>query len=310
MTGTCSQPASTAPSRPPLAPAKDSSQETYHQSVLNLSWQWLASLAYVCLGRRPFSKGYRHYKARYLKTVLEDQSLFEVFNTGRPLPTNFGLRLDERVVEYPWLLSKLSRQSPGARFLDAGSTLNHEFILAHPFVRRHNWTILTLAPESHCFWNRGVSYHYEDLRALPFKDDWFDGIACLSVIEHVGMDNVDYTGSESYREQRPQDYRLAIQEMRRVLKPHGTLFLTVPFGRYENHGWLQQFDRELLSDLIAQFQPRQVTETFFRYTQQGWKFATQHECNGLRYCDFARRPGIDSAFAVAATAVACVQLQK
>ena len=108
--------------------------------------------------------------------------------------------------------------------------------------------ICTLAPERECFWRRGVSYMFEDLRCLPYRDNWFDCIACISTIEHVGMDNTQlYTADSARRENRPEDALRAMREMRRVLKPGGTLFLTAPYGRAASHGWLQVFDAKASS---------------------------------------------------------------
>jgi SAM-dependent methyltransferase len=298
--------------------AKTNRFGTTLKRLAQTSRQVLGSFYYVCRGRRPFGKGYRHYKDRYLRRILENDELLHVFNASQQLPPNFGLRLDERSVEYPWLLSRLSRFAKQSRFLDAGSTLNFEFILQHPAVHLHKWSILTLSPESNCFWNLGVSYLYEDLRALPFQDDWFDGVTCISVIEHVGMDNGDYAGHDAYREKRPRDFLLAVSEMRRILRPGASLLLSVPFGRYENHGWLQQFDSTMVAELISEFRPQRIDKTFFRYTQQGWKLATEEECSDLPYVDGSRNQDSnerhtdpsDATFAVTAIGVACIELQK
>jgi SAM-dependent methyltransferase len=276
-------------------------------------------LAYVCRGRLPLTVGYREYRNRYVRSVVGNQEVLKLFDAGNELPTNFGARLDERVVEYPWVLSRLGRYEEKLRALDAGSTLNYEEILHHPAVKKHKWSIVTLAPETESFWDEGVSYLYEDLRTLPCKDDWFDAIACISTIEHVGMDNVLVTMEKNHRENRPRDFLHAVREMRRVLKPGGALFLTVPFGRYEHHGWLQQFDSSMLSALISEFRPQKIEKTFFRYTEQGWKLAREEECVDASFSDVIRNkhaprkhrvPVFPPDYAVAARAVACIELQK
>lgn len=50
-----------------------------------------------------------------------------------------------------------------------------------------------------------------DIHTLPLKDNFFDAIICIHVLEHVRND------------------RLALQELSRVLKPDGELLLMVPF---------------------------------------------------------------------------------
>ena len=280
--------------------------------------QQLGRLVYSFGGRIPHTPGYEAYRDRYIERIIENEELLQVFAEGHELPGDFGTRLDERVVEYPWVCSRLRRFKQKMCFLDAGSSFNHEMILRHPSVKRHKWTLLTLAPEPECFWDLGVSYLYDDLRRIPCRNEWFDAVFCISVIEHVGMDNGRFVADELYRERKPHDYLRAVEEMRRVIKPGGWLFLSVPFGRYENHGWLQQFDSALLSTLISRFQPQEVNKTFFRYTPRGWRLATEDQCRDLAYFDVrasdnTRSRGVGRAepdFAAAARGVACVELQK
>jgi len=281
----------------------------------------LGSFVYGCNGRIPWTdgRGYVAYKDSYIERVIGDEDFLRGLDAGREIPEDFGMRLDERVIEYPWVLAKLSRYGSRCRFLDAGSTLNHQMILEHALARRHKWTLLTLAPERNCFWDEGVSYVFDDLRSMPFRDRLFDAVFCISVIEHVGMDNFSYTADGSYREDEPDAYLSAVTEMKRTLSPGGWLYLTVPFGCYEDHGWLQQFNAPMLSKLIAHFAPQQVRKVFFRYDDRGWKLSTEDQCSNSRYIGkFFRgwdskqsQPGsADVASAVAASAVACIELQK
>jgi SAM-dependent methyltransferase len=297
-------------------------RDTFRKILRRLAqntWESVGCFIYVLQGRLPLSKGYREYRERYVRKSIRSDEILQIFASNRTLPGGYGARLDERVVEYPWVLSRLSRYTDKSRFLDAGSTFNHETILQHPAVKGHKWSILTLSPETKCFWDLGVSYLFEDLRAVPFQDEWFDAVACISVIEHVGMDNVFFATEQAYRENRPQDYLRAVREMRRIIRPGGSLFLSVPFGRYENHGWLQQFDSHMLSTLISEFQPQNVHKTFFYYTERGWKLAEEAECRDLSFSDAIRNKHstgknrvrvVEPDFAVAARAVACIELQK
>jgi ubiquinone/menaquinone biosynthesis C-methylase UbiE len=185
--------------------------------------------------------------------------------------------------------------------------------MRHPLVEAQKWTILTLAPEAECFCNLGISYIYDDLRAMPFKDQCFDAVFCVSAIEHVGMDNTHYTQNDSHRQNNPQDYIRAINEMKRVLRTSGWLFLTVPFGQYENHGWLQQFDSAKLRNLTCQFQPKQEERTFFRSTSNGWQMCAEEDCKNLSFLTSkstlnGKASGVVPP--VSATGLACIALQK
>jgi len=285
-------------------------------NLLRLLRRQIELLLFRYKGRVPFARSYAVCKNFYIGRNIRDEALLRAFQEGLQLPSEYGVGLDERVVEYPWVLSKLFRYNQKCQFLDAGSALNHEFIMLHPLVEGQKWTILTLAPETECFYNLGVSYVYDDLRAMPFKDQCFDAVFCVSAIEHIGMDNTHYTRDDSYRQNEPHDYVQAISEMKRVLRPNGWLFLTVPFGQYENHGWLQQFDSAMLRNLICQFQPKKEERRFFRSTPHGWQTCAEDDCKYLTYRDALTSKSIlnDKASGVvppvSATGLACIALQK
>ncbi|WP_052049886.1 class I SAM-dependent methyltransferase [Leptolyngbya sp. KIOST-1] len=264
---------------------------------------------YLSGDRTPWSPGYEPYKQQTIQEVLQNQSLLEIFDQGQSLPSGYGLYLDERCVEYPWLFSKLP--DVAQYVLDAGSVLNYEYLLDHPYFANKRLHIATLAPEYRCFWEKGISYFFEDLRELPIRGEFYDAIVCLSTLEHVGLDNTQYAQSERYSENQSNDYRLAVKELSRILKPGGSLFLSVPFGKYQNFGDFQQFDAALLADAIAAFGPAQAIEkTYFKYSADGWQVATEADCADCKYVHsdewFGKAKPSDGA--AAARAVACVHI--
>ena len=226
--------------------------------------------------------GYTVHRQRLFKQAVTDPLFLEHMRGEEPLPLNYGIDVDERCVEFPWTLAQLG--SDPEVVLDAGSTLNHDFIVSWPGLINKTLYILTLAPESNCFWRRGISYLYADLRSIPLRDHYLDTIVCLSVLEHVGFDNTAYTTNNAYCENNPDDFMQVMGELRRVLKPGGRLLLTVPYGRYERHDWFQQFDRDLLWCALDAFGPAQsVHADFFRNTPQGWCRSTDEACRDARY---------------------------
>ncbi|MFZ9695875.1 MAG: hypothetical protein ACO3AY_08380, partial [Chitinophagaceae bacterium] len=107
------------------------------------------------------------------------------------------------------------------------------------------------------------------------------------------------------------------QELKRVLRPGGKLFLSVPFGTYQNFGSFQQFDLAHLDEAINAFQPLTVTTTFYRYNANGWQLSTAVECQDCRYVEWVAQsfvsdcpsqPNLEADQAAAARAVACIQL--
>lgn len=271
-------------------------------------WQELkgrANYASYCLtGKRPWTRGYGEYRRAQLVRVLDTAE----FDAER-LPPGYGWRLDERIVEYPWCLSRLA--SGAGTLLDAGSVLNHEYLLRQPKLASKRVFVSTLAPEGVSFNYLGVSYVYEDLRSSCFRDEYFDWVVSLSTIEHVGMDNTMlYTSDVSKREEDPHAYLSAVMEFHRLMKKDGVLYLSMPFGAARSYGWFQIFDGPMLDRLLAAFAPRTWIETHFRYTPQGWVRSSRDESKDATYFDIHRSSGYDADYAAASRAVVCLELVK
>ena len=258
-------------------------------------------------GRRPWSRGYVEARADLIAAAAADPARLDAFRRNAPLPPGYGVGFDERVVEVPWVLARLAGLGP--RTLDAGSSLNHDRLLEHPVLLERQIHILTLAPEPPVRPRANVSHVYGDLRTMPYRDGWFDAVVCVSTLDHVGLDNTRvYGAAPRFAESRPGDWKAAVAEFRRVLAPGGTLLLTVPFGRAENLGWMQVFDRDGLDAVCAAFGGRIAESAFYRYDGGGWRPATAEECADARYRDHNADPAGPSDGAAAARAVVCLRL--
>ncbi len=254
----------------------------------------------------PWTPEYAATHNAFLETMLDDEDLTAGFANKKELPDGYGVGLDERVVEYPWLISHLS----GGRVLDAGSVLNHAHILDRVLPVVESLTITTLQPEPLSFPERGINYHYGDLRELPFDDESFDAVVCLSTLEHVGMDNSVY-GAEDARDDDPrQEARRAFTELERVLAPGGKLMLSVPFGKREDHGWFRQFDAEDLADLLSVSRFSAGETEIFAYAAGGWQRCTARDAALCEYRDYHHDKTPAADLAAAARAVACVVVER
>ncbi|MBI3858146.1 MAG: class I SAM-dependent methyltransferase [Planctomycetes bacterium] len=98
------------------------------------------------------------------------------------------------------------RAAPGARVLDAGAGE----CIYRPIFEGRRYTAVDRGVGERT-WDYGKLDARADLERIPFAAGAFDFVLCTETLEHVA---------------RPA---LVLRELRRVLKPGGTLALTVPF---------------------------------------------------------------------------------
>jgi SAM-dependent methyltransferase len=263
-------------------------------------------------GQIPWSEGYVVHKEESIDKNISNDAILEGFITKK-IPANYGYRLDERIVEYPWLFANLKKEK--TIFLDAGSTFNYEYLLNNKLIENKEKYIYTFYPEEKSYNYKRISYGYGDLRNLPFKDNFFEEIVCQSTIEHIDMDNsmygydlkstLDVVTNKSY------EYLKVIEELLRVLKIDGQLLLTFPYGKFENHGFFQQFDDEMVRRITDEMKDLGSYElTFFKYLPDGWIFASQEECNDSESFNPHTQIGKKDDFAAHSRAICCVKFSR
>ncbi len=252
---------------------------------------------------RVAKRAYAGYKRQRLIEACGDPELRGRFLGRGPLPPGYGEEMDERIVEYPWVLSRLA--GGAGTLLDAGSTLNFDWIADDARIRDKRVIVCTLAPEG-VLGRAAYSYLYGDLRDLLLRDACVDAVVCISTLEHVGMDNRGYTGRVSDAERRPESFTDAVAELARVLKPGGPLLLTVPYGRPQDLGWLRQFDAARLEAAVDAFAGEAAEIDYFRHGDGGWQRATAAACADAEFLWLHGARG--RATATRASAVACLRL--
>ncbi len=277
---------------------------------------------YLKSGRVPFfSQGYTEYKERLLLEICASPGLMAAFRDGKALPEDFGARLDERIVEYPWVFSRLPQapaegqsldQSPDrGLIIDAGSTFNKKLLLESPMLAGRPLLIYTLETDWITY-NPLVSYVFGDLRDMILKDGIADALVCISTLEHVGFtyDYTNYSRHKPWPHAKPESYLDAVREFWRVLKPRRRLLLTVPYGKYETHGWLQQFDAAMIEQVKVVFAGTTRAEVYYRYKNGGWQVDSPEACADLSYFNIHETGTFEEDGLAAARAVCCVDLEK
>ncbi len=240
----------------------------------------IRKIVYNATGKKPWGYGYGDVRWELIENSINDSELIKKFS-NKQIPEGFGVGLDERVVEYPWLFSLLSNNEKST-LLDAGSTFNFSQIVKHPKVKNKEVTIYTYYPESENYIDNRISYQFGDLRNMPLASSWFNEVVCQSTIEHVDMDNSIY-GYELEKvkdiKEKSYEYLKVIDELIRVLKPKGKLLLTFPYGKFENYGFFQQFDAEMAGKIFEKFNANGTfNDNYLLYSKNGWQFKTANDC--------------------------------
>lgn len=195
---------------------------------------------------------------------------------------------DERVIEIPWVLSRLV---PSGRVLEVGYAFAEPAYLAGLVRAGVELAGVDLAERD----VDGLERIVADVRSLPLPDGSVDQVLLVSTLEHVGADNTAY-GLEA--EAEPGSRADALRELRRVLRPGGTLLVTVPLGEPGDHGWFRLDDIRGWTRLFTSAGLFVEEQESYELTGDGWRPAPAFRPQGVGYGD--RGP--------AASAVLCTEL--
>ncbi len=193
---------------------------------------------------------------------------------------HFGRGRAERIVEIPWVLDRLQ----GARrVLDIGfahAPPEYQAALSRREIPALHGLDLAAASRA------GVLGCTGDMRVLPYQGETFDVVLLISTLEHVGMDNTRYGATG---EHGPEAQRQALREVARVLRPTGRALVTVPFGRYENHGWFVNYDAALWRAGVEASGLAEEEVEYFGYIGRGWKRVAPADLTEIGYREQAAR---------------------
>lgn len=244
----------------------------------------------------------------FLSRAVQSKIVKEVLrlnlNSGRAgdaiaLPDPFGRGLPERVVE---LLYARKTYREGMKVLDVGcaNSMPCHLRFLDSLKKPRSIVGLDIAEPPRRIARRYDGFVRRSIKDTGFADGTFDLVWCISSLEHFGMDVSRYQAGIPEEENLAG---LALREMFRIVKNAGRILITVPFGAFENHGWLINYDERRLAELLRPFRDAaSILTAFYRHTYgKGWQGVDPRRLESIGYYDQANR---------GAAGLACIVMEK
>lgn len=181
----------------------------------------------------------------------------------------------ERTVEVPWMLNKIK----GKSCIDIGSA---ESCYVNELLGKgiDNLVLNDIRKfETHKGDSR-VTCSVSDIRLKSPKDlGKFDNVLCISTLEHIALTAYGQNREVGLHNSAYYPQREAFAHMMKFLKEGGQAILTVPYGRFEDSGWVIVYDEGMIRELVAPYQV--LEETYFTLVDREndkWKKVFKSQC--------------------------------
>lgn len=221
---------------------------------------------------RPYLREVFHGKPSWLTPIIHFRVLgikpILSFLIRIPLLCKAFLAIDwkvsERVLENNWLYCFLDRLPEEARILDIGCA---ESMLSFELANM-GYRVIGIDIRDYPLTHPNLSSIVGNICQMPFRDESFDFITCISTIEHIGLSS---WGIPAFS----QGDINAMKEILRCLKPNGLLYLTVPFG-IQTITWQRIYNSQHLNDLLKDFEIL-ISKYYQRHQYKFWLPTTAQE---------------------------------
>lgn len=164
--------------------------------------------------------------------------------------------MEDRAIERPFVFQNLP---PAGDVLDVGCTGSDLPVV----LTGLGYRVTALDARPYGIPNPPFLFVQGDARATGLPSESFDIVTAVSTVEHIGL-----AGRYDMEDDDPRGDRHAVEEFRRVLKPGGTLLLTVPYGQAAIlRPWHRVYGADELARLTEGLELRKAQ--FFRPDDRG-----------------------------------------
>lgn len=174
----------------------------------------------------------------------------------------------ERILENPLIIRNLPQNS--SRILDVGSRYSQ--VPIEMAALGHQVTCLDI--EDYIFKHKNLRFVKGDIRKTSFPKNSFDVVTLISTLEHVGMGETSYGGTEE-----SDGDITAMEEIYRILKPKGMILVTLPFGKPKVLPFLRVYDKERVKRISQGFVIRK--EIYMLNTKENWEVSTYEKVKDI-----------------------------
>lgn len=158
------------------------------------------------------------------------------------------VEVNERCVELPFVLGAVGRLDRGSRLLDVGCSESHLAL----FLASSGFRVTGVDPRGYPLDHPGLTIIPSTLDQWAAGDQQFDAVVFLSSVEHFGLGAYGEERSEG----RPD--LAALEKASQVLRPGGTLIITVPYGVAAVTPLMRVYDQDGLQELLARWDIQSV----------------------------------------------------
>ena len=186
-----------------------------------------------------------------------------------------SVNVNERIIEIPFAIQAVAGLPKGIKILDLGCTESPLPLQLSGL----GYQVTGFDFREYPYQHPNLTFVQGDMTQLPFENETFHGVMCISTLEHVGI------GFYSDPRQVAQADKKAMAEIIRVLKPGGIFVLTAPYGIKAQTDHQRVYDQKGIEDLLGALNVQErryfKSEILAGAVCNTWSEATQEEAAGI-----------------------------